>query len=233
MSFFVGLLLLLGPPHSHAAKDIPPAPRQYILDEPRILEKGREKIQALLVEEERTHGNQILVAIFESLEQEDLLDYTNRLFSAWKPGEKNKNNGVLLAVFMKEKKLRIEVGYGNEPYLTDAISKRIIEDEILPSFRKGAYFRGIADGIQSIRNVIHGNGYVRQRKAPLGARRWFPLFVLVSMMLAIFAHRKSQSRTIHGTRIQTNGSGWGGFGGGGGFSGGGGMSGGGGASGSW
>lgn len=81
--------------------------------------------------------NQVVVATIPSLEGQEIEEYGYRLGRHWGIGQKDKNNGVLLIVAPQERRVRIEVGYGLEGTLTDALSSRIVKQEILPWFRKG------------------------------------------------------------------------------------------------
>jgi uncharacterized protein len=90
---------------------------------------------------------------------------------AWRLGEKGRDNGALLFLAMKERKVRIEVGYGLEPTLTDARSRRIIENEILPNFRQQQFYQGIDAGITAIIQTIRGVYQPTQRTATEGRRR--------------------------------------------------------------
>src|SRR4051812_18020535 len=121
----LALLFFSWMPLGHAAKAIPDAPRYYVLDEPGVLAAGPKRaLETLLIEQDRIDGQQTLIAIFKSLDGEDLVDYSNRVFQAWKIGKRGKDNGVLLALYWDDRKARIEVGYGLEPILTDARSRR-------------------------------------------------------------------------------------------------------------
>src|SRR4051812_11604358 len=85
------------------ARPIPAPPSYYVLDEPHILsERTTQALQALLIEHDRATNEQFLVAIFNSLDGEDLNDYTNRVFQTWKIGQRGQDNGVLLAIFYKD-----------------------------------------------------------------------------------------------------------------------------------
>jgi uncharacterized protein len=145
LSWLFGLLALalacVGFPNSHQAnaeKPIPPAPEYYVLDEPGVISKPiLESLQALLVEHDHLTGEQVLVAIFGSLEGEDLVSWTNQVFAKWGIGKRGKDNGVLLALYWKDHKSRIEVGYGLEPVLTDAKAKRILSEYLAPELRNG------------------------------------------------------------------------------------------------
>jgi uncharacterized protein len=122
----------------HAAKAVPPSPPLHVLDEPEALSPAaRGGVARLLAEHERVTGEQVVIAIFRSLDGEDPVDFTNRSFEAWKIGQRAKNNGVLLALYWQDRKIRIEVGYGLEPLLTDAKSRQIIDESLAPALKDG------------------------------------------------------------------------------------------------
>ena len=95
-----------------------------------------------------------MVATVSSLEGQEIEPYANELFRSWKLGEKAKNNGVLLLVAPNERRVRIEVGYGLEGTLTDALSKVIITNAIAPRFKTGDFGGGIARGVDDIITVL-------------------------------------------------------------------------------
>lgn len=257
-SLFICLIAgLTGQVASSWALDFPLPPANYVHDGARALSADElNRLFELLRAEDRRSGNQVLVATFDSLEGEDLVDYVNRLFKHWKPGQKDQNNGVLIAVFMKDRAIRIEVGYGLEPVLTDAWSKRIIEQMMIPHFRGGSPATGIYAGADGVVKVLEGKTDAipapsRQRARGRPIPQWSILFGLFFVFWVITKFERHLSlgssgirsgyrrRHWSGTSSSGSSSHWGGFGGGGGgfggggFSGGGGMSGGGGASGRW
>jgi uncharacterized protein len=201
--------------------------------------------------EERT-GDQVVVATVPGLGDLTIEDFANRLFRHWQLGEKAKNNGVLLVVAPRDRKVRIEVGYGLEGALTDALSKVIISTAIAPKFQQGDFDGGIEAGIDAILSILTGDAEQWQRRAeiredPQGALDPIATFVIFLVLIFIITRAMRSSRgpnRFHrgrrGNWVVIPGPGWGGGsgggwggGGGGGFSGGGGSSGGGGASGSW
>src|SRR6185436_12536835 len=101
---------------------------------------------------ERVSGNQVVVAIFRSLEGDSLEDFSIRLAQAWRIGRKDLDNGVIFLVFLDDRKMRIEVGYGLEPTLTDAVSSSILRDVVAPRFREGK----IGAGLDAIEAAIKG-----------------------------------------------------------------------------
>lgn len=140
-SFFTALALAAlawAPTISLANKPIPAPPQYYVLDEAHLLgNQELQSLQALLIEHDRAAGEQVVVAVFNSLDGEDLSDYAVKVFQQWKIGQRGKDNGVLLVVFNKEHKARIEVGYGLEPLLTDAKSADILQEVLIPEMRQG------------------------------------------------------------------------------------------------
>ena len=203
--------------------------------EQRITEKSR-----LL--EERT-GAQLAVLTVSSLEGDSLEDFTIRVVDQWKLGQEGQDNGVLLFVSVDDRRLRIEVGYGLEHVLTDAMSGRILDGAIAPRFREGDFGGGMERGVDAVVALISGEGEpppARERQGD-GIPGCFVifLFLLFFVVLPMIRQRRHYSRGWSSRRGWSGpwvigGSGLGGRGGGfGGFSGGGGGFGGGGASGGW
>ena len=203
-----------------------------------------------LIDFEKKTSNQIVVYIIPSLNGEPLEMVSVKIAEANKIGKKDKNNGVLLLISMEDKKIRIEVGYGLEGVLTDAISSSIIRNEITPSFKQNKFSEGINKGIDAI-ILATKNEYTNtdtgQQNSP-GCCFGLPIFVLVIFGFIFFSIFMSIIQRVSGIgRKHYFGSGggfWGGWGSGGGsswggggsfggFSGGGGSFGGGGASGGW
>ena len=221
--------------------------------------QSRSDLEAKLKNLEDQSGIQVVVATVKSLEGGDVETYANQLFRNWKLGEAKKNNGVLLLVAPNEHKVRIEVGYGLEGTLTDALSSVIISSAMVPRFKANDFSGGIERGVDGIITVLSGDTADWQPKPSVRAEDPPPLseglFTILFVLIAIFviwsfirgARGAPSGRYVgRGGPIifLPNGGSWGssrwggGFGNGGGglgggFSGGGGWSGGGGASGSW
>ncbi len=152
--FFVILLLCCAA--SGAALDVPNL-KAPVTDLAGILTGEQSQgLEAKLRDLERTDSTQLAVLIIPSLEGESLEDYSERVATAWRLGQKGRDNGALLLIAMKERKVRIEAGYGLEPTLTDAKSNQIIQNEIAPHFRRQAYFDGIDAGVTAIVQVVRG-----------------------------------------------------------------------------
>lgn len=125
-----------------------------------------ESLTARLKAHEETTSNQVTVLVLPSLEGEPLESYSHRVATTWKLGQKGTDNGVLLLVAMKERKIRIEVGYGVEGALTDARSAQIIRGEIVPRFRAGDAPGGVAAGVDAILKTIEGTYQSTEKVAP-------------------------------------------------------------------
>jgi uncharacterized protein len=200
-----------------------------------------QEIDRLLKSYEDTTSTQIVVLMINSLDGESIEEYANKTFALNKIGQAKKNNGALLLIAKQDHKVRIEVGYGLEGALTDAVCSQIIRQEILPHFRADNYFGGIVTGVDAIIRTTRGEyqADTRGKKAP--AVSMGLVFLIIMFGFVLLPMLASRRRSVIGSGGHRYYSGWGygggsfgGFGGGGGgFSGGGGMSGGGGASGSW
>src|SRR6266480_2210328 len=133
----------------------PPELTGRIVDQADIIPAAtRSTIEPKLADLETKSGIQLVVATVNSLDGEEIEPYANELFRSWKLGEKTKNNGVLLLVAPKERRVRIEVGYGLEGTLTDALGKVIIANAITPRFKTGDFAGGIARGVDDIITVL-------------------------------------------------------------------------------
>ncbi len=135
---------------------------------------------------EARKGSQIAVLIVPSSAPETIEQYALRVAEQWKLGRKNVDDGALLVVAKDDRKLRIEVGYGLEGALTDAASKRIISEIIVPRFRQGDYFGGISAGVDRILRVIDGEPLPEPKRRPPGGDpgRFFQLGI--SLLILFF-----------------------------------------------
>jgi uncharacterized protein len=213
----------------------------------------RGRLDAKLKAHEDKTSDQVVVATVPTLQGTTIEDYANRLFRDWKLGQAKTNNGVLLLVAPSERKVRIEVGYGLEGALTDALSRTIIAGAITPRFKTGDFFGGLDAGVDGILSILAGDAQEWQRKPQVRADEVDPtqvaVFIGLFLIVLFVAWRMNRGggRGGFGRRggiVILPGPGSGGWGGGfsdggssggfgGGFSGGGGSSGGGGASGDW
>jgi len=202
----------------------------------------REAIGQKLQAYDQQSGNQLLVVTVQTLDGYPIEYWGYQLGRHWGIGEKGSNTGALLIVDVAEHKLRIEVGYGLEGTLTDALSDDIIRNTIVPKFRQNDFGGGISDGVDRILAVLGGEvqEVQQQRHKDYSSTIFLVIFLVFILLRVIMAGFRPRSGSgwfwlwllSSGFGGRRSGGGWGG-GGGGGFSGGGGSFGGGGASGGW
>lgn len=228
-----------------------PALTGRVVDQANLLPAdAKQKLEQKLDDLEQKSGIQFVVATVNSLQGQEIEPFANELFRHWALGEKTKNNGVLLLVAPKEKKIRIEVGYGLEGTLTDALSKIVIVNAIAPRFKAGDFAGGITRGVDDVITILTTDSSEWTKKPQVrvddkGSTFDAILPFLIVALVIFIIWRSSRGgggrRGGGGPFIILPGPGWTGGGGGGGFSsgdsggfsGGGGSSGGGGASGDW
>jgi uncharacterized protein len=241
---------------SQAAEVSPPKPDRYFNDYAGVVSKSAApRFNEELAQFERETSDQVVVAIFPKMQSDsDIADYTQRVAQAWGVGQKERRNGVVLFVFVQDRKMFIQVGYGLEGALPDITAFDITEYKIKPHFRSGDYEGGIAAGIDSIFKAIRGE-YKGSGKTVAEEHRgggaislfyfvfFFIVFVVVLSVISVLM--RPLSGYGYSSRrggpvffpIGGGGGGWssgdGGGGGFSGFSGGGGSFGGGGAGSSW
>ncbi|MGD9542622.1 MAG: YgcG family protein [Methylocystis sp.] len=244
-----------------AAANYPPLTGRIVDQADIIPPATKSAIETKLKALEDKSGIQLVVASVNSLDGRDVESYANGLFRAWKLGEAKKNNGVLFLVAPNERKMRIEVGYGLEGTLTDALSKVILTSAVAPRFKVGDFGAGVERGVEGIIEVLSGDSAEWTKRArgpqPTAFDQLFPLiFFALFLFMFIWMARSARGRPPPYQSYRRGGppviilppsrggywgddswgdGGWsgGGWSDGGGFSGGGGSSGGGGASGDW
>ncbi len=189
-------------------------------------------------------STQIVFAMISSLDGYPIEYYTHEFATKNKIGTKENNNGILFLVVKKDQKMRIEVGYGLEGALPDAVSNSILRNEVRPHFRNNNFYAGVKAGIDAIKAATVGEYKIKRKKDSDKDDKFGGIIFFIIMMIlfmSLFGRRRGVVFFPGGFGGGGFGSrgGFGGFGGGssgggfGGFSGGGGSFGGGGASGSW
>lgn len=158
MARFLSFLFLLSITLvSHAQKAVPELWSMRVHDDAKVMSaNGVTQLESQLKVYEDSTSNQIAVLIVPSLDGDVLEEYSLRVAEKWKLGQKDKDNGVLLLIAIEDRKMRIEVGEGLEGVLTDALSNRIIRNEIAPEFRRGDYEAGVVAGVNGIIKAIGG-----------------------------------------------------------------------------
>src|SRR5438445_12686086 len=148
--FLVLALLLCAAAVAQAALPIPNAPGGRINDYAGTLSsEDRARLEDKLRAREQGSSNQVVVAIVRSLQGESLEDYSIRLAQAWRIGQKGLDNGVIFLVFTEDRKMRLEVGYGLESKLPDAISGQILRPAVAPRRGEAKIADGIAAGLDA------------------------------------------------------------------------------------
>jgi uncharacterized protein len=237
--------------------DIPqrPNPPRLVNDFAGLLSNEEQNLlEQKLVEFNNATSTQIAVVIVKSLEGYEPIDMATRIIEKWGIGQKDKNNGLIILIKPKTQdehgKVAISTGYGVEHVVTDALSKRIIDNEMIPSFKNGAFYEGIDKAASTLMSYTRGeftaDEYMARTKSQNKGGKGSFLIVLIILAIAfIFGRGRGGSRHIAsgnipfwllmGAMSSGRGGGFGNFSsGGGGFGGfGGGSGGGGGASGSW
>ena len=250
----VALAMAAASPAAIAAPTFPALNGQRVVDDAHVLSANTAAdLTSKLADLETKTGRQVVVVTLPSLQGYDIADYGYQLGRYWGIGQKGQNNGVLFIVAPTEHKVRIEVGYGLEPILTDALSSVILQEQVLPKFRTGDVEGGVVAGANAIISQLSADPASAQanvekatqqqaepRRAPFGAI--IGLIILFIVFSSLFRRHRGGGMgwllpmmiLSSSNRGGWSGGGWsgGGFGGGG-FSGGGGSFGGGGASGSW
>lgn len=205
-----------------------------VVDQASILSAStKEEIRSLLSSVDRDTA-QVVVVTVSSLQGLTIEDYGYQLGRHWGVGSKEKDNGVIFLIAPMDRKMRIEVGYGLEGVLTDALASQIIQDSILPEFRKNDFDRGALEGTKDILKALGGE--LKRRVPTKGKGELLALIILILFFLLILFLRWLDPGIFSGSSHgYSSGSGWGGGGSSSSSSGGGGGGsfGGGGSSGSW
>jgi len=250
---FIGVVGAIGTTRVVAQNVLPkPNPPRLVTDQAGVLSPDElAALEAKLVAIDDSSSNQIAVVILSSLEGQPKEEYANKLFREWGIGNKKTNNGVLVLVAIQDRQIRIEVGYGLEGAIPDVTALSIIDNDIKPAFKAGAYYEGLDKATDDLAKAAVGE-YKEARKKKRKSDGNPLVFILVVIFIVIFLSKRGGGG---GSNINRGGfsdfatgmflgsllnggsrnSGWGGgdFGGGG-FGGfGGGSSGGGGAGGGW
>jgi uncharacterized protein len=185
-----GIIFFIGLPTVSVGSDIPPAPSDYVLDDSGVLDpvEKRDLSQKLKAFEEET-SNQIVVAIIPRVPEGYVLeDFTQRTAEAWGIGDKDRDNGVVLFVFPQSREVRIEVGYGLEGAIPDALANQIIQSDIIPHFRKSDFNSGIDAGVSALMRASRGEYQANKARYPgyrLGPPWVGKLLQIVFVILAV------------------------------------------------
>lgn len=261
MKYCCAILILLFGLRAFANEVIPPTPDRYFNDYANVVSPSTaSQLNTTLENFERESSDQILVAIYPKMQSDSSIDdYAVRVARAWQAGLKDKNNGAVLFIFVQDRSMTLQTGYGLEGALPDALCKRIIDEQIAPRFKTGDYDGGCIAGVQSIvaavKGEYQGTGGTVNHDKYLAIQRHnqkigeiLSCFILALFVLVAISGARRRGGWGGGSGMIFTSGGWGGYSGGGGwggggssggggfsggFSGGGGSFGGGGASGHW
>jgi uncharacterized protein len=232
-------ILLLGMSLAGARVPIPPPPSRWVNDNVGFLSpETRLALDQKLERYERETGHQVVVWIGGTIENEPLDEWAVRTFEAWRLGRKGLDDGLALFILAQDRKIAIEVGYGLEERVPDAIASRIIQEIMVPRIRAGERDQAVTAAVDALLSAIEGRPYEPAGGgAPAPEPRAGPsIFKLILYggvaLLLLILFITNPSLALYLLYVISSGRGNGGPGGGG-FSGGGGRSGGGGARGSW
>jgi uncharacterized protein len=229
-----------------------PAKPQLVTDIAGVLSsEQKQALENKLVAIDDSSSNQIAVVILPTLDGNPIEEYATKLFREWGIGNTKTNNGILLLIAVQDKKIRIEVGYGLEGAIPDITAINIIDNDLKPAFREGAYYEGIDKATDNIAKAAVGEYQVKRVKKTKTKGNGAILAIIIAIIFLVLKGGGGRGGSNIGGRGVSNvaeGLFWAsllsggggssrndsGFGGGGGFGGfGGGSSGGGGASGGW
>lgn len=171
MKRLIGLMLFLlvatlsfatGEEKQYTLQDVPNVrlndARQYVSDPSHILSgSARDSINAVLARLEESTGIETAVVMLPSIGEEDIFNFAHELFRQWGIGKQKSNNGLLILFVMDQRKVRFTVGYGLEGTMTDAMSKRIQMQRMVPRFKAGDWDGGMVDGVRAAAQVLDGS----------------------------------------------------------------------------
>lgn len=171
MKRLIGLVLFLlvatlsfatGEEKQYTLQDVPNVRlsdvRQYVSDPSHILSgSARDTINAVLARLEESTGIETAVVMLPSIGEEDIFNFAHELFRQWGIGKQKSNNGLLILFVMDQRKVRFTVGYGLEGTMTDAMSKRIQMQRMVPRFKAGDWDGGMVDGVRAAAQVLDGS----------------------------------------------------------------------------
>lgn len=221
--FLIPLLMLLCTAAGSAAEV--PSLQSPVNDYAGVISQAQEnELRSMLLNQEKETGNQIVILTVKKLDGDTIETFAEKVFNTWKLGHAKKDNGVLVVAAVDDRVMRIEVGYGLEGVLTDALCSQIIRKEMAPKFKEKDFGGGFVAAVTAIEKAVKGEYTVEESIV----NWWVILLIVAIVLLLILLDVIITGGNIVGL-IFAIGSG----GGGGGYGGGGGGSGGGGASGSW
>jgi uncharacterized protein len=169
-SWVFGILLLFSAPGGEE-RPLPPAPSSHFTDATsKVAKDVAERLDARLAGYERETTNQVVVAVFDKLPWTPLEEFTLATANAWRIGQKGKDNGIILFLFLEDRRLRLQVGRGLVKSLTDALAQRIVDEVLVPRLRAGDLSGALEAGVEAVISVLSGRPLPTPSPLPPAAR---------------------------------------------------------------
>ena len=162
-------------------------PKGFVNDYAQLLNtEQKQSLEVKLSDFEKQTSNEIAVVTIKTLEGDTIENIAVELFEQWGIGKKNKDNGVLILIALNDRKMRIEVGYGLEPVLTDAQSYRIINNQMKPAFQEQDYYKGIDSAVEKIISATQGEIISTKNEKPINVWNFFWPILSIGIFLFIW-----------------------------------------------
>jgi uncharacterized protein len=164
----------------------------HVVDEAGLVPPDvRARLEQRLIALERSTGAQVAVLLVESLQGEPLEAYTLKVAETWQLGGRERDDGVLLFVARRDRKMRLEVGYGLEDRLTDLRSRRILDEVIAPRFKAGDFGGGVDEGVRAVEDVIRGGEVANAAPLapvppPVATAPWWVALLFGGLLVMVF-----------------------------------------------
>lgn len=182
-----GVVSILAFALNASAFSVPLKPSSYVLDIAGMLDVNtKAALEQNLNAFEKEEGNELVVVTIPSLEGDTVENVAQEIFEEWGIGKKGQNNGALLLVSRDDRRMRIHVGYGLEPTLTDITAYRIEQEQIVPAFKNGDYATGITNGVNAIQSVIRDPAKAAEYQGSSGSQKGEPDYFYI-FLFAVFA----------------------------------------------
>jgi len=154
-----------------------------------LSEGQRRALEQKLAALEQRKGSQLAVLIVSTTQPETIEQYATRVFDQWKLGRKGVDDGALLVVAKNDRRLRIEVGYGLEGVIPDAIAKRVIDEEIVPLFKQGDFYGGISTGADRLIKLVEGEPMPPPKRSAAPGFGWSTETLFIGFIILVMASR--------------------------------------------
>jgi len=179
--------LLFPPAYTAAEIAVPPLKARVTDLTATLTSDQRAALERKLAALEARKGSQVAVLLVPTTQPETVEQYAIRVFDQWKLGRKGTDDGVLLLVAKNDRKLRIEVGYGLEGAIPDAIARRVMDEDIVPLFKQGNFYGGISAGTDRVSKLIEGESMPPPRRTAAPGSGWstetlFIGFIILTMV---------------------------------------------------